>query len=52
MLIINIDFSKYLRGGYINYVNLIETGTYKGETTFCMEPYFRKVYTIEIKKEY
>jgi hypothetical protein len=49
---IDIEFLKYLKGGYSKYVNFIETGTYKGDTTFCMEQYFMKVYTIEIKKEF
>jgi len=49
---IDIDLLNKLDCNLKNYMNFIETGTYMGETVFCLEPYFSKLYTIEIKKEF
>ena len=34
-----------------NFINFVETGTWKGDTILKMEPYFQFLYTIEIEKE-
>jgi hypothetical protein len=44
-------FLDELRDDYRDYGNFIETGTYHGETIFAMEPFFQKLYTIEIKED-
>jgi len=49
---IDINFLKQLQDDYCTYENFIETGTYYGETILSLEPYFSKLYTIEIKKEF
>lgn len=46
------NFLLQLQDDYKNYKTFIETGTFKGSTTFAMEPLFDKIYTIEIKKEF
>lgn len=49
---INRDFFLQLREDYTKYKCFIETGTYNGGTIFSVEPYFDKLYTIEISEEY
>jgi hypothetical protein len=44
---INLEFLQELRDDYTKFSCFIETGTFYGETTFQLEPYFQKVYTIE-----
>ena len=48
---IESDFLEKLHCNYTDYTNFIETGTYHGETIFYFEPFFQKLYTIEIKQE-
>lgn len=51
----NKEFFINIKGYSIDFFNeypiFIETGTYNGWTTFAMEPYFKEIHTIEIKKE-
>jgi hypothetical protein len=49
---IDISFLKLLQDDYTQYNCFIETGTLDGETTFSLEPYFNKLYTIEISEQY
>jgi len=49
---INLDFLKEIQADYKNYPNFLETGTFMGRTILHMEPYFSKLYNIEIKKEF
>ena len=49
---IDLYFLKTLQDEYNTYENFIETGTFYGETIMSLEPYFSKLYTIEIKKEF
>jgi hypothetical protein len=48
---INLPFLRELRDNYETFPCFIETGTYNGETTFEIEPYFDKVYTIEYSEK-
>lgn len=48
---INLEFLNNLTDDYKKYTNFIETGTFRGETIFNMEPYFLKLYTIEVKED-
>uniref|UniRef100_A0A6C0FCP0 Methyltransferase n=1 Tax=viral metagenome TaxID=1070528 RepID=A0A6C0FCP0_9ZZZZ len=34
------------------YSNFVETGTFLGETIYSVEPFFNKLYTIEVKEEF
>jgi hypothetical protein len=49
------NFFKLLNGYTDDFFNkypiFIETGTYNGWTTFKMEPFFKKIHTIEIKPD-
>lgn len=49
---IDRQFLLSLKDDYSKYESFIETGTYCGDTTFAMEPFFKKVYTIEVKPEF
>tara|TARA_Y200000002_G_C22551665_1_gene608475 strand:- start:251 stop:856 length:606 start_codon:yes stop_codon:yes gene_type:complete len=49
---IDLDFLSNLHDDFKNYSNFVETGTYLGDTTFCVEPHFDNIYTIEIKKQF
>ena len=48
---INLQFLNNLQDDYTKYPFFIETGTYRGGTTFAVEPYFDKVYTIEFSEK-
>lgn len=48
---LNINFLNQLRDNYKNYNIFVETGTYLCETILEMNKYFKKLNTIEIKKE-
>lgn len=48
---IDRNFLLLLKDDYTNYQSFIETGTYMGDTTFCMEPLFKKLYTVEVKPD-
>ena len=49
---INQAFLKNLQDDYTKYPCFIETGTLNGDTTFSLEPYFDKLYTIEFSEKY
>ena len=49
---ININFLKSIKDYDNTYDNFIETGTYQGGTISSMIPYFKNLYTIEIKREF
>lgn len=42
---------NYTPDFFDKYPIFIETGTYNGNTTFAMEPYFKEIHTIEIKED-
>ena len=48
---IDHSFLLKLKSDYKNYNTFIETGTFQGDTTFAMEPYFQNLITIEVKEE-
>ena len=49
---VNLEFLKKLQDDYQNYDYFIETGTCNGDTILEVEPYFKKLYTIEISEKY
>jgi hypothetical protein len=49
---IDKNFLEILQDDYKKYPCFIETGTFNGETTFSMEPYFNELYTIEFSEKY
>ena len=49
---IDIDFLSKLQDDKTKYSYFIETGTFNGDTIFALEPYFDKLYTIEISEKY
>ena len=49
---LTIPFLKQLQDDYKKYNCFIETGTLDGDTTFALEPYFNKLYTIEFSQLY
>jgi hypothetical protein len=49
---IGYEFLTTLQEDFTKYTNFVETGTYFGESIFAMEPFFPKLHTIEIKKEF
>jgi hypothetical protein len=46
------NFLNKLQDDYKKYPCFIETGTNEGDTTFSLEPYFDKIYTIEFSEKY
>ena len=49
---INNIFLKEIQDDVSQYPCFIETGTLNGDTTFALEPYFEKLYTIEFCQKY
>jgi len=49
---LSIDLLKNLQDDYTKYKVFIETGTFMGFSIFNVEPYFDKLYTIEIAPHY
>ena len=47
---INKHFLQLLKDDFNNYKYFVESGTYGGETILNMEPYFDKLFTIEISE--
>ena len=49
---LNNLYLNLLQDDYRQFNCFIETGTLNGETTFALEPYFNKLYTIEFSEKY
>ena len=49
---INYYFLNELQDDFKKYNCFIETGTFCGDTIFSVEPYFKKLYTIEVSETY
>ena len=49
---LNRLFLTTLQDDYTKYSCFIETGTLNGDTTFAVEPFFDKIYTIEFSEKY
>ena len=49
---LDIQFLNSLKEDYKQFPIFIETGTLNGDTTFAMEKYFNKIYTIELSEKY
>jgi hypothetical protein len=49
---LDYSFLQKLQDDVSKYTCFIETGTLNGDTTFAMEPYFEKLYTIEFSEKY
>lgn len=49
---LNSCFLNLLQDDYTTYNCFIETGTLTGGTIFSLEPYFSKLYTIEVSEKY
>jgi hypothetical protein len=49
---IDLSFLKNLKDDYKKYNYFIETGTFNGDTILNIEPYFDKLYTIEVSELY
>jgi len=46
------NFLSNLQDDFTKYRCFVETGTFNGQTTFALEKYFDKVYTIEFSEKY
>lgn len=49
---LTIEFLNLLHVNYRDFPAFIETGTCYGQTIFRMEPFFKTLYTVEIKEEF
>ena len=49
---LNLSFLQDLQDDYKKYACFIETGTFNGDTTFALEPYFEKLHTVEFSETY
>lgn len=49
---LDVQFLKSLKDDYNRFKVFVETGTHNGHTIFNIEPYFERLYTVEIKPEF